>query len=80
MRSEPLVGMCVVFVVFVSNLYCNVLNIMIPYVKRTFSIVIIFMQIKQYDDGSNDIIQIMVIRASLPKRDIHTTHTFSLST
>jgi len=52
---------------------------MIPYVKRTFSIVIIFMQIKQYDDGSNDIIQIMVIRASLPKRDIYTTHTFSRS-
>jgi len=52
-------------------------DITIPYVKQTFSIVIIFMQIKLYD-GSNDV-QIMVMRASLPKRDILTTreHTFS---
>lgn len=50
---------------------------MIPYVKRTFSIVIIFMQIKQYD-GSNGI-QIMVIRVSLPKRDIHTTGEYNFS-
>lgn len=59
--------MYVIFIVMCSTRS----NIMIPYGKRTFSIVIIFMQIKQYD-GSNDI-QIMVIRASLPKRDILTT-------
>jgi len=52
-------------------------EIMIPYVKQTFSIVIIFMQIKQYD-GSNGI-QIMVIRASLPKRDIHTMREYNIS-
>lgn len=47
--------MHVIFIVMCSTRS----DIMIPYVKRTFYIVIIFMQIKQYD-GSNDI-QIMVI-------------------
>jgi len=78
MRSENLRYVRSSYMLVIYIVMCSTRSdIMIPYVKRTFSIVIIFMQIKQYDDGSNDIIQIMVIRASLPKRDIHTMHTFS---